>query len=70
MWGEHGAHAEVYGMLRAQVAALTVALEFYANTDSYNEFGTPVIKHEGHRSCNVPDMGKAARAALKLRGAE
>lgn len=23
VWGEHGAHAEVYGMLRAQVKALT-----------------------------------------------
>lgn len=45
-------------------AETIAALEFYADARSYDEFGVPIIKHKGHRSCKVPDMGRTAQAAL------
>lgn len=51
--------------LRASNARLREALEYYANPKNYNGFGLPVIPHEGHPGCKVPDNGRTARKALE-----
>lgn len=61
-----GADCSILGTVEAlkEMEGWDTALEFYANSTNYDEFGVPRIPHEGHPGCKVPDMGRTAKLAL------